>query len=116
VERFTVPDDGMVRATRVGAATAAALDLAVALERARPSWHADAFCRRPEYADVTWFPERGQDSRPAVAVCTECTVRPACAAWAMAQDPRTLLGIWGGMSARERQRRAGTRSEPADAA
>lgn len=65
-----------------------------------PSWHAQAACRdRP---DVTWFPERADDWRPAVAVCNECPVRQECLQWAL--DHGEGIGIWGGLTARQRER------------
>lgn len=66
----------------------------------RPTWHADAACK--EHPELTWFPERGQDSRPAIAVCTGCLVRYQCAEYALA-DP-TLGGIFGGLTERARRR------------
>ena len=35
----------------------------------RPAWRADALCREPAYAGVTFFPARGQDSAAAKEVC-----------------------------------------------
>jgi WhiB family transcriptional regulator, redox-sensing transcriptional regulator len=49
-----------------------------------------------------FFPEGGSDSRPARAVCAGCPVRVECREYAV--DRPDLLGIWGGTSARERQR------------
>jgi hypothetical protein len=66
-----------------------------------PAWHADAACR--EHPDLTWFPDRGQDTSAAVAVCRGCLVADQCRAWAMSQGAG-LHGIWAGTSDRERQR------------
>ncbi len=72
------------------------------LTAGRPDWHADAACREAPVT-VTWFPELGQQARPAKAVCERCLVRSECASWAAGQDP-DLAGIWGGLSDRERRK------------
>jgi WhiB family redox-sensing transcriptional regulator len=66
-----------------------------------PAWHARAACRTAPL-DVNFFPERGEDSRPAVAICSGCPVIAACRAWAVAQGSE-LQGIWGGLSGNGRQ-------------
>ena len=66
--------------------------------RRRPAWHADAACR--EHPDVSFFPERGEDVRPAKAVCAGCLARAECLAFGM----REHHGIWSGTSERERRR------------
>lgn len=68
----------------------------------RASWRAQAACRGldPNY----WFPEKGQSTATAKAICHDCPVRKPCLAFALA-DP-TLAGIWGGTSARQRRRPA----------
>ena len=70
-----------------------------------PAWHEDAMCKL--YPSVSFFPERGESSGPAKAVCAECTVRAECAAAGQGE-----AGVWGGTSARER-RRTHTRPSPA---
>jgi WhiB family transcriptional regulator, redox-sensing transcriptional regulator len=55
-----------------------------------------------EYPEVTWFSERGQTSAPAKEVCGRCLVQQECLEYALA-DP-DLMGVWGGMSQRERAR------------
>ena len=73
------------------------LDLDVLLDPT--PWAADALC--VEYPDVEFFPERGQDSRPAKAVCARCIVRFECRDFAL--EHRILHGVWGGTSERERR-------------
>ena len=51
-----------------------------------------------------WFPERGGRIDPLIRYCRGCPVRVDCAAAALAQDERH--GIWGGLTARQRKRRA----------
>jgi hypothetical protein len=62
----------------------------------RPAWHAQAACRGA--GPASWFPGRGDDVRPAQAVCATCPVAEPCAA---AGEGET--GIWGGMSERQRK-------------
>jgi WhiB family transcriptional regulator, redox-sensing transcriptional regulator len=65
----------------------------------RPAWHAQAACQG--MGTDTFFPERGQDARPAAAICDGCDVRADCLAAALAvQDTQ---GIWGGLSQRGRR-------------
>lgn len=79
------------------------IDLASTLAEleVRPAWMADALCR--EHPDVRFFVERGEDVRPAKAVCDACLVRAECLAYAI-EAGSTLHGIWGGVSDRERGR------------
>ena len=49
-----------------------------------------------------FFPERGDPTREAKAVCQGCRVRSDCLAVALARSEK--FGIWGGMSERERRR------------
>lgn len=65
----------------------------------RPNWQARAACG--DQPPNVFFPERGQPTRPAVAICRTYAVRPECLEFAMADS--SLTGIWGGTS--ERQRR-----------
>lgn len=49
-----------------------------------------------------FFPERGDDTRPAKAICARCPVLEECRAYAVAA-PQTLQGVWGGTTGRERR-------------
>ena len=49
-----------------------------------------------------FFPEKGGDPRPAVALCGTCPVQAPCLEYALAH--RELAGVWGGTTARSRQR------------
>ena len=64
-----------------------------------PTWHADALCR--EHPEVNFFPKRGQDPRPAKAVCHRCSVQGECREWALAQGV-LLAGVFGGLSQLDR--------------
>jgi hypothetical protein len=84
------------------------VSLAEALSGRRPKWWDDAACRAPGVAEliadgrVDFFPERGQSTRPAKVVCTDCPVRPECLQWSL--DIGTHHGVFGGLSERERRR------------
>lgn len=75
----------------------------------RPAWQADALCI--EYPEVNFFPERGEPSAPAKAVCERCLVRPECLAWALEHGQGPGLGgghgVWAGTSARQRREMSG---------
>jgi WhiB family transcriptional regulator, redox-sensing transcriptional regulator len=72
----------------------------------RPAWHAQGACRGHDLA--LFFPSRGEDSRPAKAICGKCPVLEECRSWALDQGPH-LEGIFGGLS--NRQRRQHRRSD-----
>lgn len=62
----------------------------------RPEWHRRAACRG--LGTDAFFPEKGEDARPAKAVCSGCPVAAPCGA------ATGDHGIWGGQSPRERMR------------
>jgi WhiB family redox-sensing transcriptional regulator len=49
-----------------------------------------------------FFPERGESTEPAKAVCRQCTACAACLEYAIVQHE--LFGVWGGTSERERRK------------
>jgi len=63
----------------------------------RPSWHEHAACRG--LGHDLFFPTRGEDTRPARAVCDGCPVRGEC----RDAGSREQFGIWGGTSERHRK-------------
>ncbi|HVT78479.1 MAG TPA: WhiB family transcriptional regulator [Acidimicrobiales bacterium] len=65
-------------------------------------WTGRGACARPENKHVNFFPARGEDTKPAKAVCGLCPVRAACREYGLSM-PQTLNGIWGGLSGRERR-------------
>lgn len=83
--------------------TSPLIGLAEAAGFAHPDWHRDALCK--ETPGVNFFPDRGYQSTgaEAKAVCGRCLCREECLAYAMA-DP-AIVGIWGGTSFVERQKR-----------
>lgn len=74
--------------------------LLAGIEDRRPDWHADAACRGADPA--LWFPERGDPTEPAKAVCAGCPCSAACESYALELD--TVHGIWSGQSARKLKR------------
>lgn len=77
--------------------------MVVTLDR---SWMADALCRNADPA--LFFPDRGQPSAWALAVCARCPVREVCADYADAHYERH--GVWGGLTFEQRMRRARERA------
>lgn len=74
------------------------------IEAARPDWQYDAACRGEDVR--RWFPERGEPSAPAKAVCETCTVARRCFEFSLAAPGSRLVGIWGGVSERQRRQLA----------
>lgn len=66
--------------------------------RAEP-WMRQAACRG--MAPERFFPERGDNTGPAKAICGECPVQRECGEFGLFEKH----GIWGGHSERERRRR-----------
>lgn len=61
-------------------------------------WMDGALCTQVDCE--TFFPEKGEQSRPAKTVCRSCDVQGQCLKYAMDNDIR--YGVWGGLSARDR--------------
>ena len=87
-------------AERTGADPCLVEALVAVLAAPRPAWHADALCR--EHPEVSFFPDRGEPTEPAKAVCSTCLVHADCARWALDQDAQ-LAGIWAGSSGKQRR-------------
>jgi WhiB family redox-sensing transcriptional regulator len=60
-----------------------------------------AACRGADPTSSVFHPKRGEDERPAKAICGGCPVTDECLAYALLNP--TLSGIWGGMSHRQRK-------------
>jgi WhiB family redox-sensing transcriptional regulator len=69
----------------------------------RPAWMTEAACRSMDRS--IFFPERGQDLRPAKDVCATCAVSGDCAAYAI--ETGATAGIWGGVTATNLAKRTG---------
>lgn len=65
-----------------------------------PAWYKEALCRGVN-ADL-FYPERGEPTGPAKAVCAQCPVKDECLETALRDGER--FGVWGGKSERERRR------------
>ena len=63
------------------------------------SWMADAACK--DMGHALFFPELGEDVRPAKEVCQGCPVKDGCYTYSL--EISTHHGIWGGKSERERR-------------
>lgn len=63
------------------------------------SWQAQGECLGAE--PNIFFPERGQSTEPAKAICALCVVREECLEYAL--DNNIQQGVFGGMSGRERR-------------
>lgn len=74
------------------------------IAKLRPAWHAQAACKGK--GDLMFPPEGKRRHTEARRICASCPVRDQCLAEAL--DDPTLVGIWGGLTPRERGRlRAG---------
>ncbi|ABS03252.1 WhiB family transcriptional regulator [Kineococcus radiotolerans] len=63
------------------------------------AWMQDALCAQVD-TDV-FFPEQGESSRPAKAICARCEVRDQCLQLALDNGERH--GVWGGIAERPRR-------------
>lgn len=63
-------------------------------------WVTGAVCAQTD--PEVFYPEKGQTSDTAKAVCRVCPVREQCLAYAVVTDDRH--GVWGGMTRKERDR------------
>lgn len=72
----------------------------------QPSWMEQADCQN--LPTIIFFPQPGRqgaaDAKRAIKICHACPVREACLAYAMSFPDRSLPGIWGGTTERERSR------------
>lgn len=65
-------------------------------------WTHDALCA--QVAGDVFFPEKGESTAPAKAICRKCNVTTECLEYALARNER--FGVYGGYSERERRRLA----------
>lgn len=61
-------------------------------------WRALGLCAQTD--PELFYPEKGQPSAPAKAVCRRCDVASQCLQWALEHEER--FGVWGGTSESER--------------
>jgi len=74
-----------------------------------PDWMAPATCAG--MATWLWFPERGERPKVALKVSHSCVVQQECAAYGLEER----VGLWGGMSERERRKVRRRRNRERDA-
>lgn len=75
-------------------------------------WYAVGECR--EHPWWLFFPERGDDLKPARAVCAGCRVQAECLEYALDAGP-DLHGVWAGTGVRNRIALRGERARSAPA-
>ena len=72
----------------------------------QPEWMTRADCQNLP-TDI-FFPQPGRlgvaQAKQALKICRSCPVREECLAYAMSFPDRSLPGIWGGTTERERSR------------
>ncbi len=72
----------------------------------RPDWMDEAACAHVD--PIIFFPGPGKKgvayTKEAKQICRRCPVVNDCITYAMSFAPRSLTGIWGGMTERERTR------------
>lgn len=70
----------------------------------RPAWMDDAACR--DEPTALFFPKRGESTDRAKAICARCPVREECLDYSLetpTADGTSVVGIWGGLSDRQRR-------------
>ena len=65
-------------------------------------WQDDALCSQIGDQSL-WFPERGESTAVAKAVCGRCPVWRDCLAFEEASRSETSHGVWGGLSVEDRE-------------
>ncbi len=80
--------------------SADAFDLPDAIGPQPADWRAWASCVGVD--PELFFPERGETTRHAKAVCSRCLVCQECLEYALANAEK--FGVWGGTSERERRK------------
>ena len=70
------------------------------VERSNTSWQQAASCRGIDPG--VFHPETDDDADEAKAICAACPVRGPCLEYALLA--REKLGVWGGLTERERRR------------
>ncbi len=86
-------------ANRQTAALAVSLSEVLGIDVQATEWMRDALCAQTD--PEAFYPDEYGSVEPAKAVCAECPVLAECRAYALETGQR--FGVWGGLSARERQ-------------
>lgn len=75
------------------------------------SWMRRGLCANtPGLVDAVFFPERGESTSEAKAICRQCPVQPECLEYGLGE----VWGIWGGTSEKDRKRIRRQRRQQAD--
>jgi WhiB family redox-sensing transcriptional regulator len=61
-------------------------------------WRQSAVCA--QVGPEVFFPAKGHSAKPAKRICSGCSVRAECLAWALLHDEH---GVWGGLTEAERR-------------
>jgi hypothetical protein len=61
----------------------------------------DALCKKPEYRQLEWFPNRGERGDDVKAICNQCPVEYKCLVWAL--ENNVGQGVLGGTSGADRR-------------
>jgi WhiB family redox-sensing transcriptional regulator len=80
-------------------ARAASLGEVVGIDVQATEWMRDGLCAQTD--PDAFHPDENVSVKPAKAVCAVCPVVAQCRSYALETDQR--FGVWGGLSARERQ-------------
>jgi WhiB family transcriptional regulator, redox-sensing transcriptional regulator len=88
-----------VIANRRTAARAASLSELLGIDAQATEWMRDGLCAQTD--PEAFHPDEHGSVAPAKAVCAGCPVLAECRAYALKTGQR--FGVWGGLSARERQ-------------
>ena len=73
------------------------------------SWMKDSACKDADPS--IFFVERGESGEEAKAICATCPVKQECLDYALANNE--TIGVWGGMSRRQRRIEAQRRKQVA---
>lgn len=81
--------------------------------RVEQPWREDALCVaecRAGRAEHAWWARSDENPKAAIEICGRCSVREDCLGWAL--EMPEPVGIWGGLTARQRNGRDETRGRP----
>lgn len=76
--------------------------MTVPCQSGEEDWKLDGLCRSAEYNPDLWHEPDRFSVREAKNICRKCEVMRECAIWAFVHDE--IHGVWGGLSARDRNR------------
>jgi WhiB family redox-sensing transcriptional regulator len=100
-------------ASRAGSLPAVRNDLPTSRLRVEESWREAALCVaecRAGRAEHGWWARSDTNTDAAIEICDRCQVRADCLRWAL--ELPEPVGIWGGLTARERNGRDEMRGRP----